>query len=62
MKKKELLITLKRSSIGCPAPQKKVLYGLGLKKLHRTVSRPDSPEIWGMVQKVVHLVEVRKSE
>ena len=62
MKKEILSITLKRSSIGRPKAQRSVLEGLGLKKLHKTVIRPDSPEIRGMIQKVVHLVRGQKEE
>jgi len=60
VKKESLSITLKRSAIGRPKAQKEILKGLGLKKLHKTVVRKDSPEIRGMIQKVVHLVKVQK--
>lgn len=57
---KRLAITLRRSLIGHPAKHKRVGAGLGLRKLHQTVIRPDTPEIRGMVQRIVHLVDVRE--
>ena len=47
-----------RSAIGCPEKQKRVVRGLGLRKLHQVVVRPDSAAIRGMVAKVCHLVEI----
>jgi large subunit ribosomal protein L30 len=34
---------------------------LGLKKLHNTVEHEATPQILGMVAKVVHLVEVEEA-
>ena len=47
-----------RSCIGCPEKQRKVVRGLGFKRLQQVVERPDTPTIRGMVFKVKHLVEV----
>jgi large subunit ribosomal protein L30 len=55
-----LRITLIHSGIGRPKRQKLVLQGLGLTKLHKTVIRPDRQEIWGMIDKVRHLVLVER--
>jgi len=52
----KLKITLVKSSIGRPAPQRKVLAGMGLGRLNRSVFLDDTPEIRGMVKKVCHLV------
>jgi large subunit ribosomal protein L30 len=41
---------------------RKVLTGLGLRKMHGSVVRKDTPEIRGMIFKVKHLVEVTESE
>lgn len=49
-----------RSTIGVPEKLRKVVRGLGLRKIDHTVERPDTPAIWGMVRKVPHLVEVVK--
>ena len=51
-------ITLIRSMNGKPEKQRKVLRGLGLTKLNKTVELKDSPSVRGMVNKVPHLVKV----
>ncbi|TCS81530.1 50S ribosomal protein L30 [Tepidibacillus fermentans] len=55
---KKLQITLKRSLIGRPEAQRKVVKALGLRKLNQTIVQNDNPAIRGMVNKVNHLVEV----
>ena len=55
-----LRITLVRSTIGRPADQGRAVQSLGLRKLHRTVERPDNPSIRGMVNKIRHLVLVEE--
>lgn len=47
-----------KSTIGRIEDQKKTIRALGFKRLHQTVTLPDRPEIRGMIQKVIHLVEV----
>jgi large subunit ribosomal protein L30 len=59
---KKLKITLIRSYIGRPQKQRKVLRGMGLEKLNRTVLLNDTPEIRGMIKKVCHLVSVEELE
>jgi len=56
----KLKITLVKSYIGRPAPQRKVLAGMGLGKLNRSVFLDDTPEIRGMVKKVCHLVAMEE--
>ena len=51
-------IKLVRSPICAPEKQKRVVKGLGLRKLNQIVVRPDRPEFRGMVKKVPHLLEV----
>ena len=53
---KQLKITLVKSYVGRPEAQRKVLRGMGLGKVNRTVLLNDTPEIRGMIRKVVHLV------
>ena len=53
---KQLKITQVKSYIGRPETQRRVLRGLGLGKVNRTVLLDDTPEIRGMIRKVVHLV------
>jgi len=55
---KKLQITLKRSLIGRPEAQRKVVAALGLRKLNHSVVKEDNAAIRGMVNKVNHLVEV----
>ena len=57
-----LKITLVRSRIGVPEKLRKVLTGLGLRKMHASVIRQDTPHIRGMIFKVKHLVEVVEAE
>ncbi|MCP2519767.1 50S ribosomal protein L30 [Candidatus Aminicenantes bacterium AC-708-M15] len=56
----KLKIKLVRSLIGRPKKQREVIKGLGLRKLHHEVIREDRPEIWGMINKVKHLVCVER--
>ncbi|HTP41303.1 MAG TPA: 50S ribosomal protein L30 [Nitrospiria bacterium] len=58
-KTSKLEITLRRSPIGHPDTQRRVLKALGLRRLRQCVVRDDHPTIRGMVNKVAHLVEVR---
>lgn len=56
----EIKVTLVRSHIGRPANHRAVLNGLGLLKVNKTVSLKDTPQIRGMINKVVHLVKVEE--
>lgn len=58
----KLKITQIRSGIGRPDKQRKVLAGLGLRKLHRPVVLQDTPAIRGMIRKVSHLVAVEAAD
>ena len=58
MKDGTVRIRLKRSTIGVPSKLKKVVRGLGLRRIGQVVRRPDDAAIRGMVAKVPHLVEV----
>ena len=59
---KKLKITQTKSYIGRPTIQRKVLKGIGLGKMHKTVLLNDTPAIRGMVGKVIHLVSVEELE
>ena len=61
-KKKMIRVTQVRSQIGCIGKHKKVLAGLGLGRIGRSVVRPDDPCIRGMVTKVSYLVTVEETE
>lgn len=56
----QIKITLKRSPIGRTQKHRNTIRGLGLKKIHQTVVRNGTPEIWGMIHKIPHLVDVEK--
>lgn len=57
---KQLSITLRKSYIGRPGKHKKVVAGLGLRKMNQTVIREDTPQTRGMVNKISHLLEVKE--
>lgn len=49
-----------KSSIGCKKDQIATLKALGLKKIRDVKVHNDNAAVRGMIQKVVHLVEVRE--
>jgi len=55
-----IVVTLRRSGIGRPRRQRDTLRGLGLTRLRKTVILRDTPEIRGMLAKVIHLIEVKR--
>ncbi|MBS4031669.1 MAG: 50S ribosomal protein L30 [Clostridiales bacterium] len=57
---KQLRITLINSVIGRPEPQRLTVKALGLSKLHQAVEHADTPQIRGMINKVIHLVQVEE--
>jgi large subunit ribosomal protein L30 len=52
--------TLTKSMIGSTKKIRATLIGLGLTKRQKTVTRKNTPEIRGMLQKVQHLVTVEE--
>lgn len=54
----QIKVTLKKSGIGRDEYFTRVLKGMGLTKLHKTVVLSDTPEIRGMIRKVAHMVSV----
>jgi large subunit ribosomal protein L30 len=58
---KTLKITQVRSQIGQTPKHRGTLRALGLGKIGRTVERPETPELAGMLRKVRHLVRVEES-
>jgi large subunit ribosomal protein L30 len=57
-----LKITKVKSVIGRPEKQRKILKGMGLTKLNKTVTLVDTPQVRGMINKVIHLVSVEESK
>jgi len=47
-----------RSTIKCTETQKRTIQALGLGKINRIKEVENTPQIAGMIQKVLHLVEV----
>jgi large subunit ribosomal protein L30 len=56
----KLRITQTRSQIGQSEKHRGTLRALGLGKIGRTVEKPESPELAGMLRKVRHLVQVEE--
>lgn len=55
-----LKVTLVKSMIGRPEKHRRILRGMGLTKISRTVQLKDTPTVWGMIKKVSHLVKVEE--
>ncbi len=53
-------VTLVRSMIGRPEKHRRVLRGMGLTKMNKTVALQDTPAIRGMIQIVSHLVKTEE--
>lgn len=59
---KMLQITLVKSAIGYSERHKATVKALGLRKLHQTVTLPDTPSLRGMLLKVNHLVKIEEAK
>jgi large subunit ribosomal protein L30 len=57
-KEKMITVRWKRSAIGRPENQRQTIQGLGFKRLNQTLVLPDRPAIRGMIDRVIHLLEV----
>lgn len=57
---KTLRVTLVKSPIGYPQPQKATVRALGLRHMHHTVEHKDSPALRGMLAKVIHLIRIEE--
>ena len=58
--KKIIKITQVKSSIGYTPKAKRSMFALGLKRIHHSIEKPDTPELRGMLRVVDHLVKVVK--
>ena len=56
--KKTITIKQTGSPLRRPESQRKILIGLGLNKMHKVVTRQDTPEVRGAIAKIPHLVTV----
>ena len=59
---KKLKITQTKSLIGQKPKNKKTIEALGLKRIRHTVIKNDTPQIRGMIKKVIHVVSVEEVE
>lgn len=59
---KTLSVTLVKSPIGYSKRQKATVRALGLRHLNQTVEHSDTPEVRGMVTKIIHLLQVEEKE
>jgi len=55
---KTLKVTLKKSIIGKPEKQRRIIRALGLRKINHSVEHKDTPNIRGMIHKTSHMLEV----
>lgn len=58
----QLQVTWTKSAIGYRSDQTQTIKSLGLRRLGQTVSKPDTPDVRGMILKVSHLVTVVELE
>ncbi|HKJ18538.1 MAG TPA: 50S ribosomal protein L30 [Xanthomonadales bacterium] len=59
-KQKQIKVTLTRSPIGFQPRHRACVRGLGLKRMHQTVTLEDTPSIRGMINKVDYMVTVEE--
>jgi large subunit ribosomal protein L30 len=55
---KTVRITLVKSPIGYPEPQKRTVKALGLRRVNHTIEHDDSPVVRGMLKKIIHLIRI----
>jgi large subunit ribosomal protein L30 len=58
----ELKITQIRSANGASLRQRDTLRSLRLGRIGRSVTKPDSPQLQGMLRRVGHLVQIGESK
>ena len=58
---KQLKLTLVRSPCGRLRAHKACVSGLGLRRMHQTVTVTDTPENRGMIRKVAYLLDVQEA-
>ncbi len=56
----KIKITWTKSANGYTQDQKETIKSLGLKRLHQTVEREDSPVVRGMARRVHHLITIEE--
>jgi len=58
----QIRITLVRSPIGYDKTQRATVQALGLRRLHQTVEKTDTPAVRGMINKISHLLDIEKTK
>lgn len=58
---KQLKVTLVRSTNEKLASHKACVRGLGLRRMHHSVTVQDSPEVRGMIKKVQYMLKVEEA-
>ncbi|NNE05899.1 MAG: 50S ribosomal protein L30 [Xanthomonadales bacterium] len=61
MAKKQIKVTLVRSPISAQPKHRECVRGLGLKRMHQTVTLEDTPSIRGMARKIEYMVRVEEA-
>jgi len=54
----KITVQLVRSPIGCQESHRATVRGLGLRKVNSTSELLDTPEVRGMINKIIYLVKV----
>ncbi len=57
----QVTVTLVRSPIGYEKSQGETARALGLTRINKSVTVPDSPSVRGMIYKIRHLVQVSET-
>ena len=60
-KAKELKVTLVKSKFGRLKSHKGCVAGLGLRRMHQTVTVQDTPENRGMINRISYMVSVEEA-
>lgn len=59
-KQKQIRVTLVRSPAGAKPRHRECVRGLGLKRMHQTVTLEDTPSVRGMARKIEYMVRVEE--
>jgi len=60
-KKKQIKVTLTRSPFGYQPRHRECARGLGLKRMHQTVTVEDTPSVRGMINAINYMVRVEEA-
>lgn len=60
-KPKQIKVTLIRSPISAQPKHRECVRGLGLKRMHQTVTLEDTPAVRGMARKIDYMVRVEEA-